>query len=125
MFATKLFFLLLMGILLTACGSPAAAESAPGLAAATAMDDVHVDIRLFGFQDQEITVPAGTRVTWMNHDNIEHSVTSGTPENPDGVFDSDFFTQDETFSMVFNQPGEYQYFCRRHNHMTGTVIVIP
>ena len=85
--------------------------------------EVQVEITLFNFSEDEITIPAGTTVVWVNHDNIEHSVTSGTPENPDGVFDSDFFVKDETFSMVFDTPGEYRYFCRRHNHMTGLIIV--
>lgn len=125
MLPNKLIFLLLLGILLAGCGSPANAGAAPTPTAVEAANDVQVEIKLFSFQDKEITVPAGTRVTWLNHDGIEHSVTSGTPENPDGVFDSDFFEQDESFSMVFDQPDEYHYFCRRHNHMKGTVIVVP
>lgn len=135
MFSTKRIFsvarILLFGIILVACGSRANEEvtSTPvatvSSATETSSADVQVEIKLFNFHDDEITIPAGTRVTWVNHDNIEHSVTSGTPENPDGVFDSDFFVKDETFSMVFDTPGEYSYFCRRHNHMRGVIVIAP
>lgn len=133
MFSTKRIFrvvsTLLFGIMLVACGSAATDQviatpvSTVSAATESSAAEVQVEINLFNFSEDEITIPAGTTVTWVNLDNIEHSVTSGTPENPDGVFDSDFFVKDETFSMVFDTPGEYHYFCRRHNHMQGVVIV--
>lgn len=125
---------LLFGVMLVACGSKAEEKSISTAisttSSATAIvptelssPNVQVEISLFSFHDKQITIPAGTKVTWVNHDNIEHSITSGTPENPDGAFDSGLFVKDETFSMVFDTPGEFHYFCRRHNHMQGVVIV--
>ena len=119
-----------LGLLMVACGGSGSIDVSTPVstqfpATASAQPDVQVEIKLFNFQNKEITIPAGTRVTWINKDGSEHSVTSGTPENPDGAFDSDFFNKDETFSMVFDTPGEYHYFCRRHNHMQGVVIVTP
>ena len=84
-----------------------------------------ITIKLFQFQPGTITVQPGTRVIWTNQDDIEHSVTSGTPPDGDGRFDSRFFGKGQTFAMTFEQPGEYPYFCRRHNSMTGTVTVAP
>lgn len=133
MFSNHRIFVLVMslvlGIVLASCGSApkhqdySTAVSTILSTTESSPTDVQVEINLFNFHDKEITIPVGTRVTWTNQDGIEHSVTSGTPENPDGVFDSDFFNKSETFSMVFDKPGEYHYFCRRHNHMTGVVII--
>lgn len=84
-----------------------------------------VDIRLFQFQPNVIEVKVGTTVTWTNRDFIEHSVTQGKDGKAGGGFDSGFFTQGKSFSFTFTQPGEYAYFCARHNSMTGMVKVVP
>jgi plastocyanin len=84
-----------------------------------------VEIKLFIFKPLEIEVPVGTNVVWTNEDAIEHSVSHGTPEKPGQVFDSDFFTRGEKFSYTFNEPGEYDYFCKRHPSMKGKIKVMP
>ena len=55
----------------------------------------------------------------------EHSVTSGTSCAPDGKFDSGFFTEGQTWSFTFTEPGEFPYYCKRHESMKGTVRVTP
>ncbi len=75
------------------------------------------------YKPNPLDVKAGTTVTWTNQDAIEHSVTSGQPPTPDAAFDSEFFTQGQTFSFTFAKPGEYAYFCKRHPSMTGVVRV--
>lgn len=82
-----------------------------------------VDIVQFGFQPADIQVAAGTAVVWTNHDAIVHSVTSGTPDAPDGAFDSGLFDQDMQYTMTFDSPGAYSYFCTRHPFMHATVTV--
>ncbi|HEY1013799.1 MAG TPA: plastocyanin/azurin family copper-binding protein [Herpetosiphonaceae bacterium] len=83
------------------------------------------DIQTFQFKPGRLEVKAGTTVTWTNRDAIEHSVTGGTPPNPAGTFDSGFFTQGESRSFTFDEPGEFAYFCKRHNSMVGTIVVAP
>jgi plastocyanin len=80
-------------------------------------------IKLFMFKPAMLDVKVGTTVVWTNEDAIQHSVTSGTPSAPDGTFNSDFFTQGQTFSFTFTTPGMYQYFCMRHESMTGMIHV--
>jgi plastocyanin len=75
------------------------------------------------FQPGEITVSAGTTVTWTNEDPTAHTVTSGTRDNPTGLFDSGNVGSGQSFSFTFDQPGTYNYFCRIHAGMKGTVIV--
>ncbi len=79
------------------------------------------------FSPKEITVKAGTTVVWTNSDAIAHTVTSGTSDGtsgtPDGLFDSGFLNNGDTFSFTFTEPGTYTYYCIPHPWMTGTVIV--
>jgi plastocyanin len=82
-------------------------------------------IKIFQFQPRAIEVRAGTTVTWTNEDNIDHTVTSGTPETPVDNFDSGGFGRGQSFSAVLHTPGDYAYFCAKHKSMRGMVRVLP
>jgi plastocyanin len=86
-------------------------------------DEVEVLMQNIVYDPPQITVPAGTTVVWTNLDEVIHTVTSGTRENPDGLFDSGDIPAGGTFSYTFDEPGTYQYFCIPHPGMDGTVIV--
>lgn len=76
------------------------------------------------FNPSGITVTQGTTVTWTNKDGYAHTVTSGTPDNADGKFDSGTINSGGTYSYTFTSAGTYNYFCRFHaSMMTGTVTV--
>ena len=77
-----------------------------------------VDIRQFTFTPAAVTVSRGTTVTWVNHDEEPHTITSAA-----GAFGSTGLSHDETFTQTFKQPGTYPYFCALHPHMRATVIV--
>ena len=77
-----------------------------------------VKIDNFTFKDQTITVPAGTQVTWVNRDDIPHTVVSD-----DKLFKSKALDTDEKFTYTFSQPGIYKYFCSIHPKMTAEVVV--
>jgi glucose/arabinose dehydrogenase/plastocyanin/quercetin dioxygenase-like cupin family protein len=76
------------------------------------------------YQPQRITVEAGTAVRWVNQDGVAHTVTSGTPQNPTGRFDSGTMQQGQRFSFTFEQPGTYQYFCRVHPAQMRAVVEV-
>ncbi len=72
----------------------------------------------------EVTVAAGTTVTWSNDDTAVHTVTSGTPSaGVTGVFDSSIFNAGDTFEYTFDDPRTYDYFCVVHPWMEGIVHV--
>jgi predicted secreted protein with PEFG-CTERM motif len=72
----------------------------------------------------EVTIDAGSEVTWTNDDTAAHTVTSGTLDGgPDGIFDSQLFMAGTTFSHMFEEAGDYPYFCLVHPWMQGRVIV--
>jgi plastocyanin len=77
-----------------------------------------VKIDNFSFGPAAITVPVGTTVTWINRDDIPHTVVS-----TEKVFKSKVLDTDEKFSFTFTKPGEYPYFCSIHPKMTGKVVV--
>ncbi len=70
-----------------------------------------------------VEINAGESVTWQNQDVAFHSVTSGTYENPDGLFDSGHLDPYESFTLTFDNTGEYVYFCTLHPWMNGKVQV--
>ncbi len=74
----------------------------------------------FAFQPNELTVPVGTEVSWINRDDVPHTATSTTKPK---AFDSGALDTDQTYSHVFTTVGEYEYFCAVHPHMTGKVVV--
>jgi amicyanin len=77
-----------------------------------------VKIDNFSFSTPSLTVQAGTEVTWVNHDDIPHNVTSD-----DGMFRSKALDTDDKYSFKFAKAGTYHYFCSIHPKMTGEVVV--
>ena len=77
----------------------------------------------FAFSPASKTISAGTTIKWINKDNSTHTVTSGIPGTPSGVFNSGNFGQNGEFSFTFNQAGTFKYFCNLHPSMTGMIIV--
>jgi plastocyanin len=83
-----------------------------------AAESAAIIIANFAFAPTDLTVAAGATVTWTNHDDIPHTVTSA-----DGAFKSPALDTDESFSFTFARSGRYRYFCQLHPHMVGTVTV--
>ena len=77
-----------------------------------------IGIKEFKYGPPMLTVPVGTTVTWVNHDEEPHTVTSGT-----GAFNSAGLVHDDTFVHTFTKPGTYQYSCAIHPYMKGTLVV--
>lgn len=77
------------------------------------------------FNPRATTANAGNTVNWQWDGNTSHSVTSGTPGNPEGTFDSGIKSSG-SFSHTFVSEGTFPYYCRVHGAsaaMTGTIIV--
>jgi len=90
----------------------AALTGTPALA-----EDTAVKISNFTFNPPQLTVKAGTTLTWTNDDDIPHTIVS-PPTIRSKALDSD-----DKFSFTFTTPGTYKYFCGLHPHMTGTIVV--
>lgn len=93
-------------------------NSQPSTPAAADAAKQQVKIDNFSFTPKTLTVPAGTKVTWTNHDDVPHTVVSTKK-----AFASPALDTDERFSFRFTTPGTYPYYCSVHPMMTGTVVV--
>jgi plastocyanin len=94
-------------------GMPQTASAASSASAGT-----EVKIDNFAFSPAVVTVKAGTQVTWVNKDDVPHTVDS-----TQGKFKSAALDTDDKFQFRFTEPGEYPFYCRMHPKMTGKVIV--
>jgi plastocyanin len=74
----------------------------------------------FTFDPPTLTIPVGTKVTWVNHDDVPHTATSTAKPKR---FESGTLDTNDKFSHVFTAPGTYEYFCAVHPKMTGKIIV--
>ncbi|MFQ6015306.1 MAG: c-type cytochrome [Anaerolineae bacterium] len=77
-----------------------------------------VVIQGFAFNPGRITVPMGTTVTWTQQDSAPHTVT-----NKEDLFDSGSLSKGDSYSFTFTEAGTYEYFCRIHPRMIGTIVV--
>jgi len=93
-------------------------DSLEGAAGAMAAATSEIGIDNFSFAPIALTVRAGSRVTWTNHDDIPHNVVA-----TDKAFASPVLDTDEKFTHEFNRPGEFSYYCSIHPKMTGKLIV--
>jgi len=80
--------------------------------------DIQIVIDNFTFSPTPLAVKAGTTVTWVNHDDIPHSIVC-----PDLKVKSHPLDTDDTFAYKFEQAGTYDYICGLHPHMHGQVVV--
>ena len=96
----------------------AATLSATELPADTKAKPATVKIDNFSFTPQTLTVRVGTKVTWINKDDVPHTVRSNDKTLKSRVLDTD-----DQFSYTFTTPGTNSYFCSVHPHMTGKIIV--
>ena len=79
---------------------------------------VVIHIKSLAFGAGTVTVRPGTTVLWVNDDPLAHTVV-GTS----GGFDSGSIEPGSTWQFRFNTAGQYEYSCRPHPFMKGTVIV--
>src|SRR5579864_3193191 len=94
------------------------AQSAPANADSASGELVQVSIDNFAFTPQKLTVKRGTSVSWINHDDIPHTV-----DQDDHFFASSVLDTNKKFQHAFKDPGQFPYYCRLHPKMTGTVVV--
>jgi plastocyanin len=78
-----------------------------------------ISINNFAFKPQNLTVKAGTTVTWTNKDADAHGIASSN----NAFARSKALDTNDGYSFTFTTPGTYQYFCYIHPQMTGTIVV--
>ena len=77
------------------------------------------------FSPSSVTIHPGDQVRWT-WSSSGHSTTSGSPGQPNGIWDSGIHNQGATFTQTFNSAGTFPYYCVPHGgccNMVGTVMV--
>ena len=83
-----------------------------------------VTIKTFQFGPDPLVVAAGTTITFLNEDKIDHTVTAGTREAPMlDVFNGVLPEQGATFELTLDEPGTYDYFCQIHPGPGMTAVI--
>ncbi len=89
------------------------------------------------FEPEELTVPLGDTVVWLNEGTLLHTATdepgrAGVPENnllPAGAesWDSGLLDSRGSYMLVPTVPGDYTYLCTIHEAagMVGRIRVVP
>jgi plastocyanin len=77
-----------------------------------------VNIQNIAFNPPNMTVAPGTTVTWVNNDQVNHTVTADN-----GTFNSGILQPGQRFAHTFKKAGTYAYHCNIHSSMRGTVTV--
>jgi plastocyanin len=97
------------------------AQAEPSAAASVGATTVDITNLKFG---PDVTVAAGTSVTWMNNDTVPHTATEGTNgvKAPDGRFDVQL-PVGGSGSYTFTDAGTYQVTCTIHPTMNMKVTV--
>ena len=89
-----------------------------------AADAATVSASIQDFKHQDLSVAIGTTVTWTQSDAASHTTTSGSPGNPDGIWDSGRLSNGGTFSHTFTETGELLYYCSIHPSMKATIKIV-
>lgn len=72
------------------------------------------------YEPRDLTVQAGTEITWVFDGDVPHTVTEDQ-----GSFDSRTLQSGDTYVRTFDEPGTYYYYCTLHHAMQGKLIVQP
>lgn len=91
--------------------------------AAQASEPMAVAVDTFQFKPARVELRTGARVVWTNHDDVTHTVTSGTAERRVDLFNQTLPGKDAKFEFTFTRAGAVAYFCNRHPHMRGEIVV--
>ena len=120
------------GVKQTAGGISPARSDAPVTA--------EVQISQYKFTPDTIRVAVGSVIRWTNHDNVGHTVTFTAADTgrrrpmrsraevmqmnrPSELYSSRLFSEGQTFTAKFDQPGRFAYICDPHPYMKAVVVV--
>jgi plastocyanin len=78
-----------------------------------------VAIDNFAFTPKIVTIAQGSKLTWLNRDDVPHKIQS----IDNGFTASPLLDSKGAYTTTFSKRGEFKYFCSLHPMMQGTVVV--
>lgn len=80
---------------------------------------VHRERNAGVYSPSVVRIEAGGEVTWVETDRLLVHTATATA----GSFGSSFLSYGQRYTVRFNAPGVYAFFCRIHPTMRGRVVV--
>lgn len=78
-----------------------------------------IEMKNYAFSQAELTVKAGSTVTFTNRDDDWHNAVA-----VDGSFQTPLISQGQSVTIKLDKPGTYEYYCEPHKpHMKAKIIV--
>jgi plastocyanin len=78
-----------------------------------------VEIANYTYKPETLTVAAGTKVAFVNHDSTAHTATA----KQNGAFATEPIQPGKRATVVLGKPGTFIYYCVFHPFMKGTIKV--
>lgn len=98
----------------------AAAPLATTIAKAAGHGGLHqVTIARHKFTEANLEISVGESVEFTNEDGAPHTATAD-----DGSFDTGRLGKGDSATIVFETAGTFEYFCKFHPGMRGTITVL-
>ncbi|MGJ8669509.1 MAG: cupredoxin domain-containing protein, partial [Oceanococcus sp.] len=79
-------------------------------------------VSTFSAKPDLLTVPVGTKVSWINYDEISHDISFDDKQG-DRIWTKPWLGAEH--SRTFDQAGEYNYRCSVHKDVNGKIVVTP
>jgi plastocyanin len=115
-YGLRILFVFIFSGLIISCGKSSGYSSGNNTPPPASPNSV--TISGMSFSPANLSVIAGTTVTWTNDDGMTHTVTSTS-----GAFDSGNLAAGGKFSHTFGTVGSFPYKCTIHAGMAGTIVV--
>lgn len=92
----------------------------------TGQKEVTINLQNISFNPPGVKISKGTKVTWVNQDNLIHTVN--TDSHPSHTYylnqNSRNLAKGDSYSLTFSDPGIYLYHCTPHaDSMRGQILV--
>jgi plastocyanin len=109
--------LLALALLIGGCGG--SGSTSGGEESGASGGKPAVAIVNYTYKPADLTVAAGTKISFTNHDTTPHTATSKESE----AFETGPIDPGQTKSITLSKPGTYTYYCVFHPFMKGTLTV--
>ena len=120
----RLAGLLLLALVALSCGPKGSSTPRPaGAAPGASSKATEVTIKTFLFDPKDVNVTAGSEVTWINLDDIRHTITLGQRGHPSGDLDMSLDGVGAKTTFTFTKSGTFPYHCKIHPGMDAEAVV--
>ena len=114
-----IFLEIFFGVVFFISENPVQLEASPSR-------NIHIESQPPFFSPNQLTISAGTPLTWRNRSHEPHTIVSDDCRSRNACsFDSGFLGPNARFTLPRLKPGRYPYHCGIHPFMRGLLTIHP